>query len=64
MSDAEHRQTPAQDPGPRPGLTVVRFSNTHLAYALTWFGLALMVVGATVVVARYERKLRMMGATR
>lgn len=25
---------------PRGGLTVVRFSNSHLAYALTWFALA------------------------
>jgi hypothetical protein len=40
------------------GLTVVRFSNSHLVYALTWFGLALMVVGAAVVVARYESRLR------
>lgn len=64
MSDAEHRQTTAQETGPRPGLTVVRFSNTHLVYALTWFGLALMVVGATVVVARYERRLRTVDATR
>ena len=45
-------------PWPREGLTVVRFSNSHLVYALTWFGLALMVVGAAVVVARYERRLR------
>lgn len=45
-------------PWPRPGLTVVRFPNSHLVYALTWFGLALMVVGAAVVVARYERRLR------
>lgn len=43
---------------PQPGLTVVRFSNSHLVYALTWFGLALMVVGAFVVVARYELRLR------
>ena len=43
---------------PRQGLTVVHFSNTHLVYALTWFGLALMVVGAAVVVARYEARLR------
>lgn len=28
---------------PRGGLTVVRFRNTHLVYALTWFGLALLV---------------------
>ncbi len=25
---------------PRGGLTVVKFQNSHLAYALTWFGLA------------------------
>lgn len=36
----------ASEPGtgwPRGGLTVVRFRNTHLVYALTWFGLALLV---------------------
>ena len=43
---------------PRPGMTVVRFSNSHLVYALTWFGLALMVAGAAVLVARYERRQR------
>lgn len=42
---------------PRTGLTTVRFTNTHLIYAITWFGLALMVVGAGVVVARYETRL-------
>lgn len=29
-----------QNEWPRGGLTVVRFSNNHLVYALTWFGLA------------------------
>ena len=43
---------------PRTGLTTVRFTNTHLIYAITWFGLALMVVGAGVLVARYEARLR------
>nr|WP_315478983.1 SURF1 family protein [uncultured Rhodoferax sp.] len=43
---------------PRPGLTVVQFSNSHLVYALTWFGLALMVAGSALLVARYERRLR------
>ncbi len=43
---------------PRQGLTVVRFSNSHLVYALTWFGLAMMVLGSGVLVARYERSLR------
>jgi len=28
---------------PRGGLTVVRFHNSHLVYALTWFGLAALV---------------------
>lgn len=44
--------------GPIGGLTVVRFSDNHLVYALTWFGLAiLLVVGARVVV-REERRVR------
>ena len=30
---------------PRGGLTVVRFHNSHLVYAMTWFALAGMVVG-------------------
>ena len=42
---------------PRAGMTVVRFSNSHLVYALTWYGLALMVAGAGWYVARYERRL-------
>lgn len=47
-----------EGPWPRPGLTVVRFPNSHLAYALTWYGLALLVAGAFVLVARYELRLR------
>ncbi|HEY9094922.1 MAG TPA: SURF1 family protein [Hydrogenophaga sp.] len=43
---------------PRQGLTVVRFSNSHLVYALTWFSLALMVAGAMGYVARYGRARR------
>jgi len=31
---------------PRAGLTVLRFSNNHLVYALTWFALAAMVAAA------------------
>lgn len=45
-------------PWPRSGLTVVRFHNSHMVYLLTWYGLALMVAGAAVVVARYELRLR------
>jgi surfeit locus 1 family protein len=46
----------APDRGGLPigGLTVVRFSNNHLVYALTWFALALMVAGATVRVVGGE----------
>ncbi|WP_205648842.1 SURF1 family protein [Acuticoccus kandeliae] len=41
---------------PVPGLTVVNFRNSHLIYALTWFGLALMVVGGAVIAVRHERR--------
>ncbi|PVX29267.1 SURF1 family protein [Sphingomonas pokkalii] len=30
------------DGWPRGGMTVLRFSNSHLVYALTWFGLAVL----------------------
>ncbi|GAD21370.1 hypothetical protein AVS7_01130 [Acidovorax sp. MR-S7] len=45
-------------PWPRPGMTVVRFHNSHFVYAVTWFGLAAMVAAAAVYVARYELRLR------
>ncbi len=32
---------------PSGGLTVIAFSNNHLQYALTWFGLALMLIAGT-----------------
>lgn len=41
---------------PRAGLTVTRFSNNHLGYALTWFVLALMCAGAAVYLVRDWRK--------
>ncbi|WP_156026011.1 SURF1 family protein [Sphingomonas phyllosphaerae] len=37
---------------PRGGLTVVRFRNNHLVYALTWFGLAAMMAYFAWRVAR------------
>ena len=38
---------------PNPiGLTVVRFADNHLVYALTWFGLAAMALWAAWLVAR------------
>jgi len=43
---------------PRGGLTVVKFNNKHLGYALTWFALALLVAWGGWRVAAEERKLR------
>jgi len=37
---------------PRGGLTVVRFPNSHLAYAITWFGMAILTVVGWVVFVR------------
>lgn len=37
---------------PRGGLTVLRFSDNHLGYALTWFALALLSLGAIWLVLR------------
>jgi len=52
------------NPGGWPvgGLTVVRFHNSHLAYAITWYALALMVAGAAAIVGRHEWRLRRPGA--
>jgi surfeit locus 1 family protein len=44
----------ATPPGglPQGGETVVSFTNNHLNYALTWFGLALTLVGVYIAFAR------------
>ncbi|MGN1056332.1 MAG: SURF1 family protein [Comamonas sp.] len=44
---------------PRAGLTVIQFTNTHAVYALTWYGLALMVLGAAWLVVRHEKRKRL-----
>lgn len=49
-------QPVAAGDAPRAGLTVIRFANSHLVYALTWYALALMVLGAAWTVARLERR--------
>lgn len=41
---------------PRPGLTVLHFSNNHLVYALTWFALAAMVATAAWWLLRDARQ--------
>ena len=47
---------------PVGGLTVIAFSNNHLQYALTWFGLALMVAGGAFLVLRHEWRWRKLPA--
>lgn len=54
--------TPCATPqGPVGGLTVLRFTNNHLVYALTWFALAAMTAAATVFVARDGARRRLPG---
>ncbi len=43
---------------PVGGLTVVRFPNSHLSYAITWFILAAMVLGGYIILMRQEWKDR------
>jgi surfeit locus 1 family protein len=51
--DARRGQDPAGAPDrPVGGLTVISFQNNHLVYAITWYALALMVLGAWWFVAR------------
>lgn len=42
--------------GPVGGLTVIRFHNNHLVYAITWYALAAMVLGAGWLVWRESRR--------
>ena len=60
-ADAAPPKDDAAGEGPVGGLTVVRFHNSHLVYAITWYALALMVAGAAALVARYEWRLRRPG---
>jgi len=41
---------------PRGGLTVIQFRNTHLIYALTWFGLAILSLAGLVLLLRPAHK--------
>jgi len=50
--------TAARAPAPVGGLTVIKFPNSHLVYAITWYGMALMVIIAAVYVVRDERRRR------
>lgn len=50
--------TPNPGGVPVGGLTVVSFRNTHLVYALTWFGMAVLMVVGGVILFRDERRVR------
>jgi surfeit locus 1 family protein len=54
--DADRGAGPAD--APVGGLTVVRFPNNHLVYAITWFALALMTAIGAALLIRDERRLR------
>ncbi|KLN53863.1 SURF1 family protein [Variovorax paradoxus] len=56
--DAEAAPSPpgASPAWPAGGLTVIAFPNSHLVYAITWYGLALMVLGAAWYVWRDGRR--------
>ncbi|SPU52910.1 Uncharacterized conserved protein [Brevundimonas vesicularis] len=43
---------------PRGGLTVIRFANSHLVYALTWFGMALLTLVGLWLFLRDGRRNR------
>ncbi len=55
--DAGAEATPAGGL-PQAGETVVRFSNNHLQYALTWFGLAAVLVAVFIAFARTRLQSR------
>lgn len=55
----------APNPGGWPvgGLTVIAFHNSHLIYALTWYGLAAMVAIGAGLLVRDERRVRQAATT-
>ncbi|WP_441612268.1 MULTISPECIES: SURF1 family protein [unclassified Cupriavidus] len=52
------QQQGAQRVWPVGGLTVISFHNSHLGYAITWYGLALMVALGAFLVGRQEYRRR------
>ncbi|MEJ8850929.1 SURF1 family protein [Variovorax rhizosphaerae] len=50
--DADAIPSAGEHAWPAGGLTVISFQNNHLVYALTWYALALMVVGAAWIFRR------------
>ncbi|WP_342316811.1 SURF1 family protein [Lysobacter sp. FW306-1B-D06B] len=53
-ADRDH----ASNDWPRGGMTVVKFRDSHLSYALTWFGMALLALVAGAYLVASERRLR------
>lgn len=55
---------PTPNPGGYPvgGLTVVQFRNSHLAYALTWFGLCALSLAGAGIIFRQTRPQTIAGA--
>lgn len=56
--DAGADDAPRATGAPVPGLTVVRFHNSHLVYTITWYALALMSAGAALFLIRDARRRR------
>jgi surfeit locus 1 family protein len=57
-AEAPKRGAAASAGSPVPGLTVIKFHNSHLVYVVTWYTLALMVLLGIWILAREERRLR------
>ncbi|WP_417285438.1 SURF1 family protein [Comamonas sp.] len=53
-SNPAHQAQESKD-GLRSGMTVIQFTNTHLVYALTWYGLAAMVLLGAWLVRRHDK---------
>ena len=50
--------TPNRGGNPIGGLTVIAFPNNHLVYAITWYGLAVLLAGAAAWAIRDEWRAR------
>ena len=51
----QSQQSPMFDGVLKSGMTVIQFPNSHLVYALTWYGLAAMVLGAAWLVRKHDK---------
>lgn len=52
--DADDTPARTTSAWPSGGMTVIRFPNSHLVYAITWYTLALMVLAGAVYAWRHE----------